>query len=81
VLLGALHVSATAPADATADDVVGAAGDVIGVAVTAAELALAFALVVPVTVTEYAVPPVRPSKVTSKSVVAVVPIPTVAATR
>lgn len=50
-LLGALQVSATEPGEATAETAVGASGDVIGVAFTAAAEAVAFSLVFEVTVT------------------------------
>jgi hypothetical protein len=50
-LLGALQVNATDPGDAMAEIVVGASGDVIGVALTDAAAAVAFSLVLDVTVT------------------------------
>jgi hypothetical protein len=61
-LLGAVQVSVTDPGEATAETAVGRSGEVIGVAVTAAEEVVAFSLVFEVTVTEYAVPPVSPVK-------------------
>lgn len=60
LLLGALQVNATDPGEATADTGVGAAGDVIGVALIAVDAAVAFSLSREVTVTEYEVPPVNP---------------------